>query len=166
MGAPIWMHIAHGAPLEAVIARGMKVAPVQIAKAIVAPMQVGAICKGNASVLMQIANAHSLGGWMGGWTTRVAPLVGASPPPPLSLLSSLCQGSNLPGLSKVASVHPLPILGIVMALSAHFNLSLKCIFVFLYFVFFVFFVFAKLVRSGLSASSVPILVMAVISLFI
>ena len=131
---------AHGAPLEAVIARGMKVAPVQIAKAIVAPMQVGAICKGNASVLMQIANAHSLGGW----TTRVAPLVGASPPPPLSLLSSLCQGSNLPGLSKVASVHPLPILGIVMALSAHFNLSLKCIFVFLYFVFFV---FAKLVRS-------------------
>ena len=100
---------AHGAPLGAVIARGMKVAPVQIAKAIVAPMQVGAICKGNASVLMQIAN--SLGGWMG-----VAPLVGASPPPPLSLLSSLCQGSNLPGLSKVASVHPLPILGIVMAL--------------------------------------------------
>ena len=57
---------AHGAPLGAVIARGMKVAPVQIAKAIVAPMQVGAICKGNASVLMQIANAHSLGGGLDG----------------------------------------------------------------------------------------------------
>ena len=43
---------AHGAPLEAAIARRMQVAPMQIAKAIFVPMQVGAICKGNASVLM------------------------------------------------------------------------------------------------------------------
>ena len=70
--------------------------------------------------------------WFSGGLDGVAPLVGASPPP-LSWLSSLCQGSNLPALSKVASVHPVPIPGIVMALWAHFTLSLKCNFTFLYF---------------------------------
>ena len=49
------------ASLEATIATGMEVAPMQIAKAMVAPMQVGAI----ASVLMQIAHSRANGGcWM------------------------------------------------------------------------------------------------------
>ena len=51
--------VTHGPSLEAAIATGMQVALMQIATAIVAPMQVGAIAnwKGNASVLMQIAHS-------------------------------------------------------------------------------------------------------------